>query len=288
MVSFALVKDGILVAQNEAEASVPWWSFTKTIISAAALILVRDSLVALDEPLLGRAFTLRQLLGHQAGLTDYGHLPDYHSAVASNHEPWSEEEILKRTDADRLRYKPGEGWSYSNIGYLYVRRLIEDTTKEGIGSALQGLVLQPLGITRARFVVSRQELIDVRMGVATQYDPRWAYHGLLVGSLQDAAVCLDRLMTGDLLPLHLLQAMREQHLVGPPIEGRPWIHPGYGLGLMISTVVGGASMVGHTGGGPGSVTAVYHSTSATRLTCATFALGNDQGLVEREAVRMIA
>jgi CubicO group peptidase (beta-lactamase class C family) len=288
MISFALVKDGTLVAQNEAEASVPWWSFTKTMIATAALVLVRDNLVALDEPLLGRAFTLRQLLRHQAGLTDYGQLPDYHAAVASNHEPWSDEEMLKRADADRLRYKPGEGWNYSNIGYQYVRRLIEDTTKEGIGSALQRLVLQPLGIMRARFVVSRQELIDVRMGVERQYDPRWVYHGLLVGSLQDAAVCLDRLMTGDLLPLSLMQAMREQHLVGPPIEGRPWIHPGYGLGLMISTVVGGENIVGHTGGGPGSVIAVYHSTSAARLTCATFAVGNDQGVVETEAVRMIA
>ena len=66
-----------------------------------------------------------------------------------------------------MRYKPGERWNYANIGYLYVRRLIEDTTKEGIGSALQRLVLQPLGITRARVVVSREELIDVRMGVAT-------------------------------------------------------------------------------------------------------------------------
>jgi CubicO group peptidase (beta-lactamase class C family) len=195
--------------------------------------------------------------------------------------------MLKRTDADRLRYKPGAGWNYSNIGYLYVRRLIESITNEPIGRALQRLVLEPLGITRVRLILSKQDLVTLRLGVAEQYDPRWVYHGLLFGSLEDAAVCLDRLMAGDLLPACLIQSMCAHHLVGPAVEGRPWITPGYGLGLMIGGVVNGGNIVGHTGGGPGSVIGVYHSTNAARLTCAAFALGSNQGLVERECVRMI-
>ena len=41
------------------------------------------------------------------------------------------------------------------------------------------------------------------MGV-NSYHPGWVYHGLLVGPLREAAVLLDRLMTGTLLSPDLL------------------------------------------------------------------------------------
>lgn len=261
--------------------------FHEDVIAATALALARDNLVQLDSTLRGRAFTLRQLLRHQAGLTDYGQLSAYHAAVAGSEEPWTEDEMLARADADVLRYQPGEGWSYSNVGYLYVRRLIEDVLKESIASALERLVLSPLGITGARFVGSRSDLAGVRMGEQTNYDPRWVYHGLLVGPLRDAALLLDRLLTGQLLPPELMRAMLEGHRLGGPIPGRPWVAPGYGLGLMIGAVASGAQYAGHTGGGPGSVIAVYHRITGAPVTSATFALGGDQGLVEDEAVDLI-
>ena len=63
------------VVTSDGEAiDVPWWSFTKTVLAAAALALVRDGRLALDEPLPGRPYTLRQLLQHRAGLTDYGRM----------------------------------------------------------------------------------------------------------------------------------------------------------------------------------------------------------------------
>ncbi|MBP0576004.1 hypothetical protein J8J27_35320, partial [Mycobacterium tuberculosis] len=42
--------------------------------------------------------------------------------------------------------------------------------------------------------------------------------------------------------------------------GRPWQRPGYGLGLMMDGAA--PSAFGHTGGGPGSVVAVYHDPAA--------------------------
>src|SRR5690606_25075814 len=97
-------------------------------LAAAALSLVQDGLVALDDPVAEGPFTLRQLLRHEAGLADYGELADYHAAVARQEEPWPAEEMLRRLDASRLRYTPGAGWRYSNVGYLYVARLIERLT----------------------------------------------------------------------------------------------------------------------------------------------------------------
>lgn len=132
----ALVQNGNVISQKGGTTTVPWWSFTKTVIAAAALVLVRDKLLSLDKTVENQPFTLRQLLRHEAGLPDYGELADYHVAVEQGHVPWSDEEMLERTEAKRLRYSPESDWSYSNIGYLYARRLIERGADEEFEAAL--------------------------------------------------------------------------------------------------------------------------------------------------------
>jgi CubicO group peptidase (beta-lactamase class C family) len=284
----ALVKNGQIISQAGNAAAVPWWSFTKTIIAAAALVLVRDKLLSLDQSVESQPFTLRQLLRHEAGLPDYGQLSDYHMAVEQGSAPWPDDEMLARTDARRLRYPPGSDWGYSNIGYLYVRRLIEQRADEEFEAALQRLVLRPLGLRHARLARRHEDLIGVEMGGAATYDPRWVYHGLLVGPLHEAALLLDRLMAGLLLPQDLLAAMLDRRSVGGPIAGRPWVAPGYGLGIMSGEAKGGTSVAGHTGGGPGSVIAVYRNiASPTSPCCAAFSTGSDAGTVEREAIRRV-
>lgn len=280
----AIVEDGRVVLIRGDDIDVPWWSFTKTVIAVAALALVRDGRLALDEPLDEQNYTLRQLLQHRAGLTDYGGLATYHDAVACRADAWPVSELLARADADQLIYRPGEGWAYSNIGYLMVRRLIEATTAEDLASALARLVLRPLGIEGVRLAERREHLSGVAMGEVHDYDPRWVYHGLLVGPLRSAALLLDRLMTGALLPPELLSAMHRAHSVGGPLTGRPWRSPAYGLGLMIGGVDGGLTIAGHTGGGPGSGIAVYHRTDPRPRTAASFSPGDDPGEVERRCV----
>ena len=279
-----VVEGGSVVLAHGGEFEVPWWIFSKTVIAAAALVIVRDGHLALDSPLDGGNYTPRQLLQHRAGFTDYGGLASYHDAVACGADAWPASELLARTDADQPIYRPGDGWAYSNIGYLMVRRLLEATTNEDLASTLARLVLQPLGIEGVRLAERREHLAGVAMGELRDYDPRWVYHGLLVGPLQGAALLLDRLMTGDLLPPELLSAMRQPHPVGGPLAGRPWQSPAYGLGLMTGGVDGGMTLAGHTGGGPGSVIAVYHRAHARPRTAATFSPGNDQGAVERRCV----
>jgi CubicO group peptidase (beta-lactamase class C family) len=282
--SFTVVEAGVLTEAQGIDQPVPWWSFTKTILAAAALVLVQDGRLALDRSVSARPFTLRQLLQHRSGLANYADLAAYHEAVARGDEPWSVSELLARNDAGRLRYEPGQGWSYSNIGYLMVRELIQETTGEDLKVAISRLVLRPLGINGARIAQTRAELAGVAMGSVSSYHPGWVYHGLAIGSLRDAALLLDRLMTGGLLPPGLLEAMREAHPVSGPIPGRPWNLPGYGLGLMSGITSSGHKVIGHTGGGPGSVIAVYFRPDAVPpFTAAAFAFGDDQALVEETA-----
>ncbi|MGA4634917.1 serine hydrolase domain-containing protein [Pseudomonas solani] len=272
----------------QAEPLVPWWSFTKTVLAATALTLVRDGRLDLDTVLPGNAFTLRQLLRHEAGLADYCELPEYHAAVASHEPAWPAEEMMQRLDGHRLRYSPGAGWRYSNVGFMLVARLIERAADLPLEQAVSRQVLLPLGISAVRFATERTELSGEHLGNASNYDPRWVYHGLLIGPFSQAALLLDRLLAGTLLPADLLEAMQSTRVLGGPIAGRPWGTLGYALGLMRGAIEGGLTLAGHTGCGPGSVVAVYRcAVGEAAACCAVFSSGSDEGRIEALVIQQI-
>jgi CubicO group peptidase (beta-lactamase class C family) len=286
---WAVVENGTVIRSRDAERLVPWWSFTKTILAAAALVLARDGAIALDALLPGQPYTLRQLLQHRSGLGDYGGLAAYHEAVGRGGDPWPVSTLLDRTDAARLRYRTGEGWDYSNVGYLLLRQLIEALTGEDLDTALRRLVLRPIGIDGARIAQNRADLEQVAMGDARAYHPGWVYHGLMVGTAADAALLLHRLMGGELLSREWLEEMARPFVLPGPVTGRPWNVPGYGLGLMCGKTSRGARVAGHTGSGPGSAIAVYHAQSSRPCrTAAFFTTGEDQARAESQAFRMIS
>lgn len=278
----ATVEGGRLTDHGRRSLPVPWWSLTKTAIAAAALALVGDGRLALDEPLHSRPYTLRQLLQHTAGVPEYGALAAYHEAVSRRDAPWSVEELLRRVVADRLLFEPGRGWTYSNVGYLFVRRLIENEMGKRFDTALRRLVFEPLGVPEVTLAREPADLDGTAWGNQSRYHPGWVYHGLAVGTPAEAALFVDRLFAGQLLPAELLRAMLEVHAVGGPIAGRPWQSPGYGLGIMVDAASPRGRCMGHTGGGPGSVAASFHFADLrpTR-TVAAFAPVEDPGVVER-------
>lgn len=263
---------------------VPWWSLTKTALAAAALALVARGTLALDRPIPGKPFTLRQLLQHTAGVPDYGGLRDYHDAVARRDPPWSEQALLARADAGRLLFPPGEGWAYSNVGYLMIRRLVEHATGEDLDAALRRLVFAPLDLDDVRVAYEPADLAPAAWGNAAGYHPGWVYHGLLLGTPSEAAWFVHHLLTGPLLPPELLRQMCEPRPLGGPIAGRPWQSAGYGLGLMIGVSASGIRGLGHTGRGPGSTSAAFHLPDLDPpATVAAFAPVEDPAVVE-EAV----
>jgi CubicO group peptidase (beta-lactamase class C family) len=277
----SLISNGQLHTPDRLELIVPWWSFTKTVLATTALSLVRDGLIRLDDLILDQAFTLRQLLRHEAGLADYGELADYHAAVANSEPAWSANEMLQRLDGARLRYSPGTGWRYSNVGYLLIGRLIERLTDLTLDEAVIQRVLSPLGLSNVRFAKTRADLQTTHFESTSDYDPAWVYHGLLIGPISQAALFLDRLFCGGLLSTDLLQEMQTVRRLGGPISGRPWITPGYGLGVMQGLIDGGHSLCGHTGCGQGSVIAVYRMCDGdASACCAAFEAGTSEGAVE--------
>jgi CubicO group peptidase (beta-lactamase class C family) len=71
--------------------------------------------------------------------------PPYCAAVAAGDPVWPVAELLARVKADRLVFSPGEGWAYSNVGYLFVRQLIEETVDMENDESLRALVFEPMG-----------------------------------------------------------------------------------------------------------------------------------------------
>ncbi len=152
---------------------------------------------------------------------------------------------------------PAARWAYSNIGYLFVRRIVEHKTNLELGDALRIMVLEPLRIEGVFLAATVDDVARTTWGNARQYDPRWVYHGLLVGSPSAAAAVLHGLLFGPLIPSDLKAEWLKPRSVGDPLPGRPFVSPSYGLGLMIDPHNALGRVVGHTGQGPGSTAAVY-------------------------------
>jgi CubicO group peptidase (beta-lactamase class C family) len=96
-------------------------------------------------------------------------------------------------------------------------------------------------------------------------------------------------LSGHLLPPELLRDMQMARSLGGSIPGRPWMSPGYGLGLMQGGEKGGLTLSGHTGAGPGSVVAVYRSIDGENTaSCAVFQANTQETMVETEVVKRLS
>ncbi len=268
-------------------ALFPYWSFTKTAISICALKLVDACYLRLDALVPGQPFTLRQLLQHTSGLPDYEPLKSYRAAVAGREDPWSRQKLLEAAMAQGMLFDPDQGWSYSNIGYRYVRELIEETTGMPIGRVISDVICKPLGLQSVNYWETPEQTASLIWEAADGYDPRWVFHGCLIGSVSDAAYLLHALFQGELLRGQALDDMLARHVIGRTIPGRPWTECGYALGLMSGAVGEVGRAIGHSGGGPFSVNAVYHFPDRPDpVTVACFTSGGDEGVAEFEAAKI--
>ena len=88
--------------------------------AAAVLLLGREGAVELD--------AVRRHLDHTSGVRDTtASFPEYHAAVRTQPgRAWDDDEFLARTAAAGPQFEPGQGWAYSNTGYLLLRRLLDE------------------------------------------------------------------------------------------------------------------------------------------------------------------
>ena len=138
-------------------------SVGKQFTATAVMMLVEAGKVGLEDPLTKyfpeapsswRQVTVRELLSHTAGFTDYPKNFD-------ERKDYTEDEIIKIVEAIPLAFPPGTNWKYSNLGYLTLGILIHKATGEFYGDFLQQRIFRPLGMTTTR-IMSEADIIPNR------------------------------------------------------------------------------------------------------------------------------
>jgi CubicO group peptidase (beta-lactamase class C family) len=174
--ALAVVKDGKVVKARgyglaNVEHQVPVkpetifqsGSVGKQFTATAVMMLVEEGKINLDDkiskyftdaPEPWQNITVRHLLSHTAGTTDYPQDFDFR-------RDYTEDELLKRAAQIPLAYQPGEKWSYSNMGYVMLGILIGKVTGKFYGDFLQERIFKPLGMTTAR-IINEADIIPNR------------------------------------------------------------------------------------------------------------------------------
>jgi len=138
-------------------------SMGKQFTATAVMMLVEEGKIGLDDhitkyfpdaPAAWNQVTVRQLLSHTAGFTDY---PENFNFRRDR----TEEEILKAIEAVPLAFPPGTKYSYANLGYATLGILIHRVTGQFYGDFLHERVFQPLGMTTTR-IISEADIIPNR------------------------------------------------------------------------------------------------------------------------------
>lgn len=279
-----LNRAGDLLRDDLPQAVFPWWSFTKPVLAALVLRAADRGDCDLDAELSNRPYSLRQLLQHRAGVPEYGGLPRYKAAVAKVEPAWPAERLLQEVQADHLDFPPGQGWNYSNTGYLILRQELEALHQQDLAAIMREEILEPLGLA-ARLAQVPADFTTLHYP-AQGYHPGWVYHGCLIGTAQDAARLLWALLHGDLLSPGARQQMLLRDMKGSAIPGRVWSEIGYGLGMMIGAVPQVGQMIGHTGSGPFSANLVAaFPEMPNQPIVAAFCSGADESVAEFAAVK---
>ena len=166
-ISLAVVKDGrIILARGYGLANVEHQvavkpetvfqsgSVGKQFTAVAVMMLVEEGKIGLDDkiskyfrdvPDAWKSITVRHLLTHTSGTTDYPEDFDFR-------RDYTEDELLKRAEAIKLAFPSGDKWSYSNMGYVTLGILIGKVTGKFYGDFLRERIFKPLGMTTARII----------------------------------------------------------------------------------------------------------------------------------------
>ena len=226
-------------------------SISKPVAAAAALSMVQDGLLDLDEDVNlklkswklptnkftdQQPVTLRQLLSHTAGTNVLG-LPGY----ARTAKLPSTIDILEgrgNTSPVRVGSLPGSSWRYSDGGYVIVGQLMEDVAGKPFPEIIRKRVFEPAGMKHSTYV---QPLPQVRENEAATAYARDSsaikgryrnYPEIGAAGLWTTAEDLARFV----LAIQQSRANKQDSLLSPDLAGEMLtpVKRRYGLGVWLS------------------------------------------------------
>ncbi len=154
-------------------------SLSKQFTGAAVALLILAGKLSLEDPVskyipetakYGSNLRVKHLVYMTSGLHEYTDLP------RSNGLPWMAFYYFTRNEAisaalkpDKLEFTPGTQWSYRNINYMLLTRIVEKISGQSYATFMQEMVFRPLGMLHSDINDDSTLIIPHR---ATGYAPR--------------------------------------------------------------------------------------------------------------------
>jgi CubicO group peptidase (beta-lactamase class C family) len=296
-----------------------WASVTKTLTAIAVFQLRDRGLLSLDDPVtrwvpelrqihdpggMVDSITIRMLLSHSSGLQS----PTWPWSRGESWEPFEPtawDQLVAMMPYQRLHFRPGSRYGYSNPGYIYLARVIEKLTGDPWAVYVQKNLWTPLGMDRSYVGTTPYHLAadrshgyriegDSLTDVGADFDPGitipnsgWnapvedvaRYVGFLTGLPADPAT---RARYGGVLGRRTLQEMW-----APAVETGAALPELAAVGLgFFSMEADGRRIVGHTGDQAGYRSYIYLDPAASSGIVLVFNTTNDGGAGEREMAEL--
>lgn len=141
-------------------------SIGKTFVGATVIALARDGRLRLDDPVsdwLGNrnwfnrlpnhdSITVRHLLTHSSGLPDHVHDTAFQAAASERwrggENPFPHEALVAFVLDQTPLFEPGQGWAYSDTGFILLGMIIESATGEDYFDVIRMRFTGPLKLVQ--------------------------------------------------------------------------------------------------------------------------------------------
>jgi CubicO group peptidase (beta-lactamase class C family) len=165
------------------------FSTTKTFTALAIMQLAEKGMVNIDEPAIRyfkdfdypASITIKHLLNHTSGIPNpvplsWIHLVEEHPTF--NRDTFFDPILSKN---NKVKSKPNEKFSYSNLGYILLGQLIENITGMSYERYIEKNIIQPLGLSPGQLGF----LIADPARNAKGYHKKSAFSNLILGLFLD-------------------------------------------------------------------------------------------------------
>jgi D-alanyl-D-alanine carboxypeptidase len=253
-------------------------STAKTLVATVVLQLEAEDRLSLDDTVEhwlpgvvhgngndGSRITIHQLLQHTSGIHDG--LPGYTTPeeyYQQRYDVYTSEQLVARAMAHAPDFPPGEGWAYSNTGYVLLDMIIQKATGQPAHQEIEDRILRPLSLSQTRWggtsatlpqphakayqLFGPDSVVDVTEQIPVEHESL-----SFVTTTRDQNRFLRALLAGRLLPTRQRAEMEQTVPVSGEVQ-QFWPGGRYGLGLVERPLSCGGTYWSHEGGDGGYIT----------------------------------
>jgi CubicO group peptidase (beta-lactamase class C family) len=147
-------------------------SMSKPFTATGIMMLVEEGKLSLDDPVSRhldgcaeewKKITIRHLLTHTSGLEDFINQP-----TVNLRQEVTDQQLMESIVGRPLKFRPGEGWDYSNSNYHLLAMIIRKASGQWYGDFLAERIFRPLGMEHTEVIRDSEKREGRAMGYAQE------------------------------------------------------------------------------------------------------------------------